>query len=240
MATTKQCKAFVALIAPPIQAEAKKRGYKVCSASIAQACVESKYGLSKLAEYHNYFGMKCGSNWKGRSVNMSTKEEYTPGKLTAIKDNFRVYDTMVEGIRGYYDFISTPRYSAVRSAESPQSFLERIKAAAYATCSTYVGNCMNVVRKMELEQWDAALVYYPESNPGTPYPVPEETMRSGSSGLGVRWLQFELARRGFALIVDGIFGTQTELAVKSYQGRNGLEVDGIVGPKTISALVSNK
>ena len=233
----KQCKEFVAKIAPLIQAEAKKRGYKVCSASIAQACVESAYGLSGLAKYHNYFGLKCGSKWKGKSVNMRTKEEYTPGTLTTIKDNFRAYDTMMEGVRGYYDFISTPRYNALFTADTPQDYLERIKAAGYATSSTYVGTCMNVVREMELEKWDLALDNLPPSTSGNPYPAAAETLRFGSRGLGVRWLQFELARRGYPLIVDGIFGETTTMAVKSYQQRNGLVVDGIVGVKTMGRLL---
>lgn len=36
--------------------------------------------------------------------------------------------------------------------------------------------------------------------------------------------------------VDGIFGAKTEVAVINFQKSNGLSVDGIVGPKTWSAL----
>ena len=110
MASAKQQKDFIAAIAPLIQAEAKKRGYKVASAVIAQACIESAFGTSSLGyKYHNYFGMKCGNTWKGKSVNLSTKEEYSVGVLTNIKANFRVYDSMAEGVAGYYDFISSKR-----------------------------------------------------------------------------------------------------------------------------------
>ena len=74
MASSKQVKDFISKIAPVVQKYAKQYGYKVCSPIIAQACLESGYGLSSLAsKYNNYFGLKCGSSWRGKSVNLQTK-----------------------------------------------------------------------------------------------------------------------------------------------------------------------
>lgn len=155
MATQTQINNFIAQIAPLIQAEAKKRGYKVCSAVIAQACIESAYGTSSLASrYFNFFGMKAGSSWKGKTVNLKTKEEYTVGTLTTIKDNFRVYDSMEAGVAGYYDFISTTRYQNLKTATTAQQYLEYIKADGYATSSTYVSTNMGVVNKYNLTRYD--------------------------------------------------------------------------------------
>jgi flagellum-specific peptidoglycan hydrolase FlgJ len=155
MASTAQAKEFISRIAPIIQEEADNRGYKVCSPIIAQACVESGYDTSLLAyKFHNYFGMKCGSLWKGRSVNLKTKEEYTPGQLTIIRDNFRAYQTMEEGVKGYFDFISTRRYSNLKSASTPEEYLQRIKADGYATSSKYVQTNMDCIKKFNLTEWD--------------------------------------------------------------------------------------
>ena len=155
MASAKQAKEFIAIISPLIQAEAKKRGYKVASAIIAQACIESAFGTSSLGyKYHNYFGMKCGNTWKGKSVNLSTKEEYTVGTLTNIKANFRVYDSVEAGVAGYFDFISAKRYANLKNATTAEQYLTYIKNDGYATSSTYVNTNMNVVRKYNLEQWD--------------------------------------------------------------------------------------
>lgn len=154
MPSNQECKKFIQDIAPIIQRVAKERGYLVCSPVIAQACIESAYGMSGLAKYHNYFGMKCGSAWKGKSVNMKTKEEYTVGTLTTIRDNFRVYDSMADGVKGYYDFISTRRYANLKSAATPQLYLERIKSDGYATSSSYVNTNMNCIRKWDLTKWD--------------------------------------------------------------------------------------
>lgn len=155
MATEKQINDFIKTIAPIIQEYAKKNGYKIASAIIAQACLESAYGLSGLsANYYNYFGLKCGSAWKGKSVNLSTKEEYTKGTLTNIKDNFRVFDNMAAGVAGYFEFISTTRYKNLKTAKTPQEYLERIKADGYATSSTYVANNMALIEKYNLTKYD--------------------------------------------------------------------------------------
>lgn len=231
-------KKFIAEIAPIIQDEAKRRDYLVCSAVIAQACLESRYGLSSLgAKYHNYFGLKCGKVWRGPSVNMQTKEEYIVGTLTTIKDNFRVYSDMRSGVSGYYDFVSTPRYSSLKSARTAKEYLERIKAAGYATSSAYVNNNMNVVRKYNLTEWDKPLTGVTTVNP---YSIPASTLKAGTSGNAVKWLQWELNKRGYDLKIDGIYGPKTEQAVRDYQNRNGnaLASDGIVGVITRGALLA--
>ena len=148
-------KLFINEIAEIIQKEAKARGYKLCSPIIAQACLESNYGVSQLASrWHNYFGMKCGSSWKGKSINLVTKEEYTQGTLTTIRDNFRVYDSMEQGVKGYFDFINTRRYANLKTATTPIQYLERIKADGYATSSTYVKNNLGRIQAMNLTRFD--------------------------------------------------------------------------------------
>lgn len=148
-------KEFIRTIANLIREEALKRGYDYPSAIIAQACLESNYGKSKLAaNYHNYFGMKCGKSWKGGSVNMTTKEEYQPGTLTTIKDNFRTYENMRAGVIGYFEFIDAKRYANLRTARSPEEYLRLIMEDGYATSLGYVKNNMKVVDKYNLTQYD--------------------------------------------------------------------------------------
>jgi len=154
MPSSEQQKQFIETVAPLIQAESKARGYKVCSPVIAQSCVESAYGTSKLASvWNNLFGMKCGSSWKGKSVNLATKEEYN-SQLVNIRDNFRVYDSLEEGVKGYYDFISTKRYSNLKDASTAEEYLKLIKQDGYATSSSYVNTCMNMVNKHNLTSYD--------------------------------------------------------------------------------------
>lgn len=232
MASSAQAKQFIELIGPIIQEEAKARGYKVCSPIIAQACIESAFGTSSLGyRWHNYFGMKCGSSWKGKSVNLSTKEEYIPGQLTTIRDNFRVYDSMENGVKGYFDFISTKRYANLKDAKTPGEYLELIKKDGYATSSSYVNTNMNCINRYDLERFDWNKL--PEKNP---YKLSKRILIKGDKGESVKWLQWQLNQHGAGLKIDGIFGNQTKLSVLLFQGDHGLVADGIVGPKTIAAL----
>ena len=58
----------------------------------------------------------------------------------------------------------------------------------------------------------------------------------GSKGSDVTELQKLLNNNGYSLSVDGIFGAKTQAAVKDYQQKNNLAVDGIVGTNTWGAL----
>ena len=146
---------FIEKIAGYVKKYAPQYGIKVNSAPIAQAILESGWGKSKLAStYHNYFGLKCGTKWKGKSVNLTTQEEYTAGTLTTIKDNFRVYDSMEGGVKGYFDFLQLARYENLKGITDPQKYLETIKADGYATSSTYVENNMKLVKQYELTKYD--------------------------------------------------------------------------------------
>lgn len=146
---------FISTIAPLIVREGKKRGYHVFSAIIAQAICESNWGQSGLsAKYNNFFGLKCGSKWKGASVNMKTKEEYTVGTLTTIKDNFRAYASVEDGVAGYFDFISTKRYANLKTAMTPLQYCQFLKADGYATSSSYVNTLMSIIQKNNLTKYD--------------------------------------------------------------------------------------
>lgn len=146
---------FIEQIAKCVKKYAYVYGIEVHSPIIAQAILESGWGKSGLAsKYHNYFGLKCGSSWKGKSVNMATKEEYNVGTLTNIRDNFRVYDSMEAGIKGYFDFINTSRYANLKGVKSPEEYVRRIKADGYATSSKYVDNVMRIIRDNKLTRFD--------------------------------------------------------------------------------------
>ena len=179
---TSKVEEFINMIAPLIISEGKKRGYSVFSTVIAQAIIESNSGKSILGyKYHNYFGMKCGPRWKGKSVNLKTKEEYTVGTLTTIKDNFRVYDSIEEGIKGYYDFISTKRYTNLKESKTYVEYAENLKADGYATSSKYVNTLCNTVVAHNLTKYDSFFNFNDEVTDNNDTEYIEYTVKKGDS-----------------------------------------------------------
>lgn len=77
-----------------------------------------------------------------------------------------------------------------------------------------------------------------------PFKKPTDTLRKGASGEQVKWLQFELIKRKYLPLisasgkcnVDGVFGANTEKAVKAYQDAMNLEVDGKFGKLSMAAM----
>ncbi|MGB9940705.1 peptidoglycan-binding domain-containing protein [Methanosarcina sp.] len=67
----------------------------------------------------------------------------------------------------------------------------------------------------------------------------ERVLQRGDSGSAVRKVQEALIILDIPVPevgANGIFGGETELAVRSYQEARGLKVDGIIGPDTIGSL----
>lgn len=82
----------------------------------------------------------------------------------------------------------------------------------------------------------------PEPTP-EPTPVTRPTLKNGSRGVYVTELQNILIKLGYSVGAkgaDGIFGTATQTAVKSFQKDNKLSVDGIVGKATWAALLKKE
>lgn len=64
------------------------------------------------------------------------------------------------------------------------------------------------------------------------------TLRRGDRGTAVRRLQGALTAAGHRVPVDGDFGPRTDAAVRTFQSRAGLTVDGVAGPATWAGLAS--
>lgn len=61
-------------------------------------------------------------------------------------------------------------------------------------------------------------------------------LRRGDRGPAVRALQNALVAAGLPVGVDGVFGGETDAAVRAFQAQQGCAVDGIVGRETMAAL----
>lgn len=148
---------FIEDIAKAVQKIAPEFGIKVCSPIIAQAILESAWGTSYKAQYHNYFGLKyrpnrCGSS-SGTFIDKS-KEQNKDGTYVDIKDQWFKFDNLELGVRGYFEFISIDRYNNLKGITDPRKYLELIKEDGYATSLNYVDNVYNIIVKNNLQKYD--------------------------------------------------------------------------------------
>lgn len=61
-------------------------------------------------------------------------------------------------------------------------------------------------------------------------------VRKGDHGPIVREIQGNLVRTGHPVKTDGLFGSETDAAVRAFQKGHKLPVDGVVGPGTLAVL----
>jgi peptidoglycan hydrolase-like protein with peptidoglycan-binding domain len=97
----------------------------------------------------------------------------------------------------------------------------------YAYCAEHLADRtgMSIYTAVELTPACAEIVLPPRSN-----------ILPGGRGEQVMQLQIALVAAGYPIAVDGTYGPRTEAAVRDFQQRHGLEVDGIAGPQTRTAL----
>lgn len=146
---------FIDKVGSLVQHYAKERGYKVASPIIAQSILESGWGATELAKKaNNLFGMKAGSSWKGEVYRIKTAEQKPDGTVYYVYADFRKYKNYEECIKGYFNFISTPRYENLKNATTALEYLHKIKDDGYATDIKYVDKTYNIVQKYNLQKFD--------------------------------------------------------------------------------------
>lgn len=130
------------------------------SVIIAQAGLESGWGLSGLAKnYNNHFGMKKGGGtnfggWGGETVLLPTKE-YVGGQYITVNSLFRVYPSLQASIIDHNGlFYKLSRYKDVCKATSPLEQITAIKNGGYATGPKYVSSVMSIIEELNLTQYD--------------------------------------------------------------------------------------
>lgn len=149
---------FIKTVAAYITKYAPMYGIEVVSPIIAQAVLESGYGISELAvNAHNYFGLKYR---KGRCktcigiYHMVGSEQNADGSYTSSAMQWCKFKDMENGVIGYFDFINIPNYKNLKGVTDPRKYLENIKADGYATSHKYVDNLMRVIETWHLTDYD--------------------------------------------------------------------------------------
>ena len=131
--------------------------------------------------------------------------------------------------------------ASVNIRTGPGTKYARIGTAAKNTTVTVTGKTVAGDWYLTNKGWISATYVYLDSNKVVtskcPYAVPSVTVRYGSSGDNVRWVQWMLKNKfGYTLAIDGTYGPTTKKLVIDFQGKHGLTQDGSVGPLTRAAM----
>ncbi|MGN6180161.1 MAG: glucosaminidase domain-containing protein [Mucilaginibacter sp.] len=118
------------------------------SITIAQGLYESGSGNSELARFaNNHFGIKCTSDWKGRSY---YKDD------DAHNEAFRVYDRPEDSFRDHSNFLKRKNYAFLFQLDKNdyKGWAYGLKKAGYATNPQYPQLLINIIEKYSLYQYD--------------------------------------------------------------------------------------
>ena len=122
------------------------------SLTIAQAIQETGWGKSMIG--NNIFGIKAGSNWKGKTINCSTGEQNPDGSRYTVDADFRDYDSIDDSIIDHAKLLNTDTYKKVIESKNYKDACIAVRECGYATSLDYSKNLISLVEMYGLDQWD--------------------------------------------------------------------------------------
>ena len=144
--------AFVDQMAPYAEAASRSSGIPA-QYMIGQAALESGWGRRQIVgadgtPSYNLFGIKAGSTWTGRTVDITTTE-YVNGTPRKMVQRFRAYDSYADSFNDYAALIGgSARYGAVpRQGASAADFAQSLQRAGYATDPAYADKLTRVINQ---------------------------------------------------------------------------------------------
>ncbi len=126
-----------------------KRYHIPASITLAQGLLESGAGRSTLArKSHNHFGIKCGSDWTGRTV---SHDDDARGEC------FRAYKHAEESYEDHSKFLrNRPRYASLFKLKMTdyKGWARGLKKAGYATDPRYAQRLIDIIELYNLHRYD--------------------------------------------------------------------------------------
>jgi hypothetical protein len=119
------------------------------SITMAQACLESGDGNSRLAKKaNNHFGIKCHNNWQGKKIYHDDDEK---------NECFRKYSSVQESFRDHSNYLTgTPRYGFLFDLNPTdyKAWARGLKKAGYATNNNYANALIKIIEEYKLYELD--------------------------------------------------------------------------------------
>lgn len=199
----------------------------------AQGFIESNKGNSGLTkDANNLFGIK--GRYNGQYVTMWTTEYYN-GVPQRVRAEFRKYPSWQESVSDHSAlFNRLKRYENLRGLKDYRLACKYVAQDGYATSPSYEQTLLSTINKYKLYLWDAEVTgeSVGQSNVKN-LPV---LKRGSRSDYVLAWQKLLNLNGYFCGAEDGIYGINTENAVKEWQLSHGLDPDGIIGKATWATL----
>lgn len=170
---------FIEAVGPMYTHDQQKSGV-LASISLAQACLESGYATTDLAQNaNNLHGMKrelsgnswANSAWDGKSTYSKKTQEYYNGKTTTVTAAFRKYSCIEDSISDHSAYLlgakngSKLRYDGLKGCKDYKKAAQIIFNGGYATDPQYVQKLCSLVTRYNLEKYN----YVAEAAPIEPW-----------------------------------------------------------------------
>ena len=114
--------------------------YNVAAAMIAQS-IQEGWNSGLATKYFNYWGMKAGKGYNGKTVAMNNKAGNDPAV-------YRVYTSMANGCEGYFIFLNYPRYKSLKTCTTDAEFLDKIGPCGWNPNKGYGDRCKSHLKEV--------------------------------------------------------------------------------------------
>ena len=118
-----------------------KYGYHNVAAGMIAQSIQEGWNSGLATKYFNYWGMKAGSKYSGKTVAMNNKAKNDP----AI---YRVYTSMANGCEGYFIFLAYPRYAALKNCTNDIDYLDKIGPCGWNSNKGYGDRCKSHLKEV--------------------------------------------------------------------------------------------
>lgn len=187
-----------------------KRSKILASLIIAQAIIESGWGLSGLTKKaNNLFGMKTGRGWTGEYIILPTSE-FINGKWIRVEAKFRKYTSWENSIIDHTNLLfKAKRYKNLIGEKDYKMACKKIHDDGYATSPNYATTLKNIIEQYKLYQFDDEVLN----------DTINENIGKGIQPMDIKILQKWLNENTFTdsegnkLKVDGVNGDKTKQAI---------------------------
>lgn len=194
----------------------------------------------EMAAANNHIGYD--QNQRNTLLNKARKYNYDVSKIT---ENCETDCSALVSVACMYAGVPESFLTLRGNCATTRTLRQILKATGEVdifTTPLYTSRTEKLLRGDILLREGSHVAVVVEADDPNPYKLTRTEIREGAFGESVKWLQWQLNKHGSNLKIDGVFGKQTKLSVLMFQkdhtddSGKPLLVDGIAGPKTLSAL----